>query len=59
MEPTSIATPTADSGCFLGAWGSEGSDAGQFDNPYAVAVAPDGQTFYIADTLNDRIQASS
>jgi DNA-binding beta-propeller fold protein YncE len=43
-------------GTFLGAWGSEGTGAGQFLTPYGVAVAPDG-TVYVADFYNNRIQA--
>jgi hypothetical protein len=57
MDPRAITTPTADPGCFLGAWGSECSGPWQVDNPSAVAVAPDGQTVYVADALNHRIQA--
>jgi tripartite motif-containing protein 71 len=53
---TAIATPTTDPGCFLGAWGSEGSGAGQFVLPSDVAVAPDG-TIYVADSGNNRIQS--
>jgi sugar lactone lactonase YvrE len=35
--------------------GQAGTDPGQFANPRAVAVAPDG-SIYVADTMNSRIQ---
>jgi DNA-binding beta-propeller fold protein YncE len=44
-------------GRFLGTWGSDGHDDGQFWYPYGVVVASDGQTIYVADTGNHRIQA--
>ncbi len=41
-------------GAFLTAWGSFGTDAGQFNEPWGIAV---GEThLYVADTWNHRIQ---
>src|SRR5207253_4074499 len=37
------------------AWGSAGNAAGQFSNPYGVAVDASGNV-YVADTFNHRIQ---
>ncbi len=48
-------------GQFLGAWGSfSGFEAGQarldqFNEPWGVAVSPDGKWVYVADTWNHRI----
>ncbi len=42
-------------GQFLGAFGSSGAGAGQFEEPVGVAVAPDG-TIFVADTWNRRVQ---
>lgn len=42
-------------GSLLGSWGSTGSGPGQFRNPKAVDVGPQGRVF-VADTGNDRIQ---
>ena len=36
-------------------FGSQGSDAGQFSNPYGIAVSPDGQV-YVSDSSNSRVQ---
>jgi predicted membrane-bound mannosyltransferase/DNA-binding beta-propeller fold protein YncE len=36
-------------------FGSEGSEAGQFNRPRGIAIAPDG-SLYVADTDNHRIQ---
>jgi DNA-binding beta-propeller fold protein YncE len=36
-------------------WGSQGTAAGQFQSPRAVAVAPDGSV-YVADARNNRVQ---
>jgi len=49
-------------GQFLNAWGSFGdstagdSPYGTFNQPWAVAVSPDGEFVYVADTWNHRIQ---
>jgi DNA-binding beta-propeller fold protein YncE len=36
-------------------FGTQGNEAGQFQNPRDIAVAPDG-SLYVADTMNHRIQ---
>jgi DNA-binding beta-propeller fold protein YncE len=52
---------TAD-GLFLDEWGSFSDptsgelEGGTFNEPWAVAVAPDGRFVYVADTWNHRIQ---
>ena len=43
------------SGSFIAAFGSEGSGAGQFSTPRALAVGSSG-TVFIADTANNRIE---
>ncbi len=49
-------------GRFLNAWGSFGDSTtgnappGTFNQPWAVAVSPDGGFVYVADTWNHRIQ---
>ena len=40
---------------FVTAWGQKGSAPGQFDNPCAVALGPDGE-LHVVDTWNNRIQ---
>ncbi|MGH7858801.1 MAG: virginiamycin B lyase family protein, partial [Candidatus Binatia bacterium] len=47
-----------ETGKAIGAFGSEGSEPGQFRDPCGVAVAPDG-TVWVADTWNHRIQQLS
>jgi len=42
-------------GDFIGEWGSEGNDEGEFIKPEGVTVASDGSV-YVADTENHRIQ---
>ena len=42
-------------GNFLRKWGSEGSEDGQFDRPYGLAIGSDGNV-YVADTGYYRIQ---
>ena len=44
-------------GTYLGQWGGEGTSEGQLRYPSGLAVAPDGQTVYVADSANNRIQA--
>jgi DNA-binding beta-propeller fold protein YncE len=43
------------SGSFLGEWGSKGTGNGEFDDPYGLAVALNGNV-YVADVNNHRIQ---
>jgi uncharacterized protein (TIGR03663 family) len=49
-------------GQFLNAWGSFGDNTtgnaplGTFNQPWAVAVSPDGRFVYVTDTWNNRIQ---
>jgi tripartite motif-containing protein 71 len=43
------------SGGYLGGWGGKGSGTYGFNNPAAVAVA--GDTIYVADTWNGRVEA--
>lgn len=45
------------SGGYLGGWGGKGSTTYGFNNPAAVAVA--GDTVYVADTWNGRVEAFS
>ena len=45
-------------GGFLAKWGSKGSDDGQFNYPFGVAVDGSGMNVYVADD-NDRIQKFS
>jgi len=40
---------------FVREWGQFGTATGSFNEPYAVAVAPDGSV-YVSDTVNYRIQ---
>jgi DNA-binding beta-propeller fold protein YncE len=51
------ACPCPDSSCLLPIWGGRGDRPGQLAGPYGVAVAPDGETVYVADFDNDRIRA--
>lgn len=43
-------------GNFVRQWGGQGAGNGQFNEPWGVAVAPDGQFVYVCDTWNHRIQ---
>lgn len=43
-------------GNYVTQFGSEGLDAGQFDEPVGIAIAPNG-IVYVADTWNQRIQS--
>ncbi|MGH2616970.1 MAG: hypothetical protein ACRDJC_17185, partial [Thermomicrobiales bacterium] len=45
------------SGDYLGQWGELGDGNGQFHTPGGVAVAPNGQTVYVTDSVNHRVQA--
>ena len=42
-------------GAFVTQWGSLGAAAGKFNNPSAIAIAPNGNN-YVADSYNYRIQ---
>ncbi len=48
------------SGTCLGSWGTSGTGAGQFRNPYGVQVTTDpvsgDELVYVADSNNDRVQ---
>ena len=46
----------ASDGTFITAWGSKGTEPGQFDLPHTVVVGPDG-TVYVGDRENYRLQA--
>lgn len=48
-------TSTTLCGTFIKSWGSLGSAAGQFDDPFGVAVDADGDVF-VTDAANDRVQ---
>ncbi len=43
-------------GNYITAFGSDGFDPGQFDEPVGIAIAPGG-TIYVTDTWNQRVQA--
>ncbi len=43
-------------GAFVRAWGSMGTEPGQFNEPWGIGIAPDGESIYVADTWNHRIQ---
>lgn len=45
------------SGGYLGGWGGKGADTYGFNNPSAVAVS--GDTLYVADTWNARVESFS
>ena len=45
----------ADDGSFVINWGTFGTEPGQFNLPYSVAVGVDG-SIYVADSSNNRIQ---
>ncbi len=57
QEPSHSMAEGADTVQFLRKWGGEGDAEylGQFNHPYAIAVAADG-SIYVADTYNNRIQ---
>ena len=42
-------------GEFIGTFGEEGSDIGQFSCPFDVKISPDGKV-YVADSENNRVQ---
>ena len=45
-------------GQYLGGWGSEGSDPGQFNKPWGICTDNEGDV-YVADWKNDRVQKFS
>jgi len=53
----SVAGPAqaAEEATFLGKFGSGGTGAGQFNQPWDVAVAANGD-LYVADTVNGQVQ---
>jgi DNA-binding beta-propeller fold protein YncE len=44
-------------GGYLGGWGGKGSETHGFNNPTAIAIS--GDTIYVADTWNSRVEAFS
>ena len=54
-DPGGVVTQMCPTCLFVAKWGTAGTAAGQFDQPYGVAVDVDG-TVYVADSGNDRIQ---
>jgi DNA-binding beta-propeller fold protein YncE len=52
-----LAAPSTASGAFgvVAEWGGNGTEAGRFDRPNEIAVAPDG-SLVIGDTRNGRLQ---
>lgn len=38
-------------------WGSDGGDKGSFRHPADLAISADGETVYVADSYNQRVQA--
>ncbi len=47
--------PATGSASYLATFGTSGSAPGQLDEPYGVAVSPDG-LLYVTDSLNNRVQ---
>jgi DNA-binding beta-propeller fold protein YncE len=43
-------------GKFLMAWGTKGTEPGQFRTPHSIATDPDARRVYVADRTNGRIQ---
>ena len=41
---------------FISKWGSQGTDAGQFDHPYDVILDSSENILFVSDTNNHRIQ---
>ncbi|NIT35076.1 MAG: hypothetical protein GTN49_01020 [candidate division Zixibacteria bacterium] len=49
------AIPALSDYVYEGKWGSRGNSPGQFENPYEVALNPNGNV-YVIDTYNNRVQ---
>ncbi len=43
--------------CFIGKFGSSGSQNGQFDDPIGITLDPTNKVMFVADSKNNRVQA--